>query len=267
VALVPPSGRAERPCEQSRHPRVARVRRSGPTGALDALLADLGATIRRGAPAKAGDGEVFSGGCGGRARLATGLPEVDQILGGGLPRGRLSEIHGPASSGRTSLWLALVAGVTCGGECAAVIDRTDAFDPASARAAGVDLPRVLWARAPGHVEALRCAERLLGTEGFPLVVLDLGGNGNDNGRKVGETAWLRLARRAARTRTALVLVTGERLAGSHAEVALEMQREHAHFEGTPALFEALSTRAVVVRHRSGPAGHTAPVRWRAGAAA
>jgi hypothetical protein len=145
-----------------------------------------------------------------------------------------------------------------------VVDGTDGFDPASARAAGVDLARVLWARAPGCKEALRCAERLLETEGFPLVVLDLGAGAGG----AGETAWLRLARQAASTRTALVLVVaGARQAGSHAEVALEMQLEGAHFEGTPALLEALSTRAVVVRHRSGPAGHATPVRWRAGAAA
>ncbi|MGH0038174.1 MAG: hypothetical protein ACQGVK_24345 [Myxococcota bacterium] len=252
--MVPPSGRAERPCERSRHPLVSRDRR--PAAALDALLADLGASIRRGAPARSEET---------RTRLATGLPEVDRLLCGGLPLGRLSEIHGPPSSGRTSLWLSLVAGVTRGGECAAVVDHADAFDPPSARAAGIDLARVLWARAPGRREALRCTERLLETEGFPLVVLDLGAA--DAGR-ADQTAWLRLARLAARTRTALVLVgTGDRRAGSHAEVALEMQLERAHFEGTPALLEALSSRAVVVRHRSGPAGSAAPVRWRAFAAA
>lgn len=252
---------------------------TGRSGAIDALLADLGASIRRGALPGAdgsgdGDGAPLAAG-----RLPTGLTEVDRLLGGGLPPGRLSEIHGPPSSGRTSLWLSLLAGVTGRGECAAVVDRADAFDPVSARAAGVDLARVLWARAPGSIEALRCAERLLETDGFPLVVLDLGARDpEDRGRSGGRgrsgvasaggpTVWLRLARHAARTRTTLVLVTDDRQAGSHADVSLEMQIGRAHFEGSPALLETLCCRAVVVRHRAGPAGGTAPVRWRAGDAA
>jgi len=189
---------------------------------------------------------------------------VDQLLRGGLPLGRLSEIHGPPSSGRTSLVLSLAAGVTRAGECVALVDRADAFDPASAWTAGVDLARLLWVRAPDRAETLRCTERLLESEGFPLVVLDLG----DRADAVPpSTTWLRLARQATATRTALVVVAGERLAGSHAEVALEMRLEGAHFEGTLPLLEALVTRTVLVRHRAAPEGSAAPVRWRVGVAA
>ncbi len=263
MASVPPSGRADG--RRERRP------------ALDRLLADLGASIRRGPPPSehGSDPSDFSSPPNGpngpaadarpRPRLATGLPEIDGLLRGGLPLGRLTEIHGPASSGRTSLVLSLVSGVTRRGECAAVVDRADALDPVSARAAGVDLARLLWARAPGRSEALRCAARLLETEGFPLVVLDLGDA--PDASTAGDTAWLRLSRQAAATRTALVLVTAQRTAGSYAEVALEMQLERAHFEGAPALLEGLATRAVLVRHRAAPTGCATPVRWRVGAAA
>ncbi|RIK98478.1 MAG: recombinase RecA, partial [Proteobacteria bacterium] len=81
-------------------------------------------------------------------RFATRIGAVDALLGGGFPRGRVSEITGPPSSGRTSLVLALLAAATRDGETTAVVDAADAFDPASARAAGVDLGRVLWARPP-----------------------------------------------------------------------------------------------------------------------
>jgi len=202
------------------------------------------------------------------------LPAVDALLGGGFPAGRLSEITGPLSSGRTSLALALLAGLTRAGELVAVVDRAAAFAPPSARAAGVDLERVLWARAGEWREALRCSERLLETEGFALVLLDLsapdsspfGSRRGDAGPRtppappVARAAWLRLARLAAGTGTALVVLSGQRLAGSQAEVVLEMQPARPRFQGQPALLEEVETRAVLVRHRAGPAGGEARLR-------
>ncbi|MCK5497251.1 MAG: hypothetical protein KAI80_12615, partial [Hyphomicrobiaceae bacterium] len=130
--------------------------------AIESLLRDLGPQLRRGgAPADPG------------APLPTGIGTLDDLLRGGFPRGALSEIAGPLSSGRTSLALALLARTTRAEGIAAVVDAADAFDPASAQAAGVRLDRVLWARAPGRREALRSAERLLEAHGFALVLLDL----------------------------------------------------------------------------------------------
>ncbi|MDJ0869265.1 MAG: ATPase domain-containing protein [Myxococcota bacterium] len=106
-------------------------------------------------------------------RLPTGIEAVDALLAGGLPRGRVSEITGAASSGRTSLALALLAQATRTGEVVAVVDAADAFDPASALTAGLDLSRTLWVRPPDPRIALRCTERLLEARGFALVVLDL----------------------------------------------------------------------------------------------
>ena len=83
-----------------------------------------------------------------RRPLSTGIGELDALLDGGFPRGQLSEIHGPASSGRTGVLLALLARTTRAGALAALVDPLDRFDPGSAAAAGIDLSRLLWLRGP-----------------------------------------------------------------------------------------------------------------------
>jgi len=77
--------------------------------------------------------------------ISSGIPAID-ILTGGLPRGCLTEICGPVSSGRTTVLLATLAAATGRGECCALIDASDALDPDSLAAAGVDLDRLLWVR-------------------------------------------------------------------------------------------------------------------------
>ena len=74
------------------------------------------------------------------------VPVVDACLRGGLPRGQLSELAGPCSSGRMTLVLQLIAAATQRGEIAALVDTCDRLDVASAAAAGVDLDRLLWIR-------------------------------------------------------------------------------------------------------------------------
>jgi recombination protein RecA len=76
---------------------------------------------------------------------SSGIPALDALTGG-LPRGCLTEICGPASSGRTTMLLAALAAATRRGEYCAVIDASDALDPHSVAAAGVDLDRMLWVR-------------------------------------------------------------------------------------------------------------------------
>jgi len=137
-----------------------------------------------------------------------------------------------------------------------VVDLPDAFDPPSAAAIGVDLDRVLWVRPASWSETLRAAERLLDTEGFPLILLDLARSSSLPDR----IPALLLARRAASSRTALVLLSAKRLAGSQAEIALEMKPARAHFTGSPSVLEELETHAVVVRHRSAPDELTARIR-------
>ena len=77
--------------------------------------------------------------------VSSGAPAIDALTGG-LPRGCLTEICGPASSGRTTLLLAALAAATRRGEFCALVDASDALDPHSAAAAGVELERLLWVR-------------------------------------------------------------------------------------------------------------------------
>src|SRR6202795_417889 len=77
--------------------------------------------------------------------VSSGIPQLD-LLTGGLARGCLTEICGTASSGRTSVLLFALACATQRGEICALVDASDAFDPASAAAAGMEMSRLLWVR-------------------------------------------------------------------------------------------------------------------------
>src|SRR5262245_3445719 len=90
----------------------------------------------------------------GQARVPTaptGVAALDGCLGGGFPRGHLSELVGPRSSGRMSLLLQMMAAATARGELIAFVDALDTLDVESAAAAGVDVSQPLWIR--GHVSA------------------------------------------------------------------------------------------------------------------
>jgi hypothetical protein len=81
-----------------------------------------------------------------RPVAATGIDILDQVLQGGLPVGAVSELVGPECSGRTSVALSFLARITQAAKVCAWIDASDALDPSSAAAAGVDLARLLWVR-------------------------------------------------------------------------------------------------------------------------
>src|SRR5690349_19077085 len=80
------------------------------------------------------------------ARLSTGLAVLDEALGGGLPHGRVTELAGAPSTGRTGLACAVAAAATGAGETIAWVDPQDALEPEAAAAAGVALARLLWVR-------------------------------------------------------------------------------------------------------------------------
>jgi hypothetical protein len=244
-------------------------RRAAPAR-VDALLRDLGSRLRRASAPEEPPG-----------RSPTGLAGVDLALGGGFLRGGLGEIAGPDGSGRTSLALALLAAATRAGECSAVVDGCDAFDPPSAEAAGVVLERLLWVRAPrtgraltegplrpGRVPdalraALRSAERLLEARGFGLVLLDLADVRSADA--LPRSVWPRLVRAAAASRTSLVVVGAQRLAGPFAAPSVELERARARFAEAPLLFEGLDGRLRLVRSRSSPPHREATLRLSAGA--
>jgi hypothetical protein len=215
---------------------------------LDTLLRDLGTRVVR------GGGEALPDGC-----FPTGLARLDRLLGGGFPRGRVSEVVGPGCCGRTSLALTLLARTTAQGELAALVDRADAFDALSAASAGVDLERVLWVRPPGVPEALRSVEHVLQTGGFPLVLLDLCAEGTLP--RIPAAVWPRLRKASAATGSALVLLGRRRLAGTFADLALELGASRPRFEQGPDWLAGFETRVRLVRSRLGPADTDVPVHW------
>src|SRR5690349_22360916 len=105
--------------------------------------------------------------------VSTGIPSLDE-LSGGIPRGALTEICGPASSGRTSVLLSLMARMTQANEVCAVVDASDSFDPHSAEAAGVELKRVLW---------VRCSEQSPVAGRQPPVNWPIGSSGHPSNTK------------------------------------------------------------------------------------
>src|SRR5438552_1010775 len=90
--------------------------------------------------------------------LPTGIGEVDSVIEG-CPRGRITEVVGHASSGRTSFLHAVLAEASRLGEFCALVDTTNSFDPASAAAAGVNLARLVWVRCSGNAgHAMKAAD-------------------------------------------------------------------------------------------------------------
>src|ERR1039457_3493468 len=166
--------------------------------------------------------------------VRTGVSEVDTATGG-LPRGCLTEIIGPASSGRTSLLVAILAEATAQGEVCALVDAEDSFDPASAEAAGVRLERLLWVRSAHNAEhALKAADLLIQGGGFGLVAMDLGDTPTETARRISLTSWFRLRRAVEHTPTVLVTLARQSNAKTCASLILECKRERVAWSGTPA---------------------------------
>lgn len=221
-----------------------------------------------------------------RARLE--LDTLDLVLGGGLPRGRLSEIVGPASCGKTALLYTLLATDTARGEVVALVDLADAFLPSTAAAAGIDLTRTLWVRPTSMRDALRSAELLLDGRGFGAVAVDLGTahtahsghtgphtRGATRATRIGTSTWARLARAAAQSGAAVVLLGNERVAGTCAALGLVLRTRQQHWSRRdngsalgsapgsapgPTLFDGFDTEVAVVRNKLGAPHHGTTIR-------
>lgn len=105
--------------------------------------------------------------------ISTGAFCVDQALGiGGLPRGRVVEIYGPESSGKTTLTLHVIANAQKAGGTAAFIDAEHALDPGYAKKIGVNLDDLLVAQPGSGEEALQIADSLVRSNALDVVVVD-----------------------------------------------------------------------------------------------
>lgn len=215
----------------------------------------------------------------------TGLALLDERLGGGFPRGQLSEMIGPRSSGRTSVLLRTIAAATARGELVALVDTLDRFDPESAVAAGIALDRLLWIR--GHVvanpglcrdtnqrameQAMRALTLVLQAGNFGLVAFDAGDAPVEALGHLPFTTWLRLQRLVEGRQTLCLLVGTESMARSSAGLTVQLGVRGAECGGRGAecggrsaecgvrsagirfrgrLFEGLDIDARVVRARA-----------------
>jgi recombination protein RecA len=151
---------------------------------------------------------------------------------GEIPRGALTEIAGPVSSGRTSLLYSLLATVSSKQESCTLLDVADTFDPESAAAAGVRLSQILWVRCAGNAEhALKAADMLAQAGGFGLVAIDLGDTSEKVVHRIPLAVWFRLRHAVENTRTALIVV-GQRIhAHSCSVLKIQLNRSRALWRG------------------------------------
>jgi recombination protein RecA len=167
------------------------------------------------------------------ALIPTSIAALDACLHGGLPRGQLSEIVGPRSSGRTTLLLQMMAAATQRGEIAAMVDTFDRLDVASASAAGIDPDRLLWIRGEAISEngglhertvdrALKALNLVLQAGGFAYVAIDLADVPRSALTRIPFTTWLRVQRIIEGSDTACVLVAPQPLARSAGGLTLSL---------------------------------------------
>jgi len=188
---------------------------------------------------------------------SSGISPLDALTGG-LPRGCLTEICGPDSSGRTSVLLSALAAATCREEVCTLIDASDSFHPQSAAAAGIQLERLLWIRCgtnaqsslvrkrrkPASLEewerqrmedpveqALRAADLLLQSSGFGMVAIDLAGVPLKMARRIPLTTWFRFRRTVENTPTILLVIGEQSCAQSCASLSLKLNSRRSSVVG------------------------------------
>jgi hypothetical protein len=218
--------------------------------------------------------------------VSSGIPQLDSLTGG-LARGCLTEICGTASSGRTSVLLFALARATQRGEVCALVDASDAFDPASAAAAGMEMSRLLWVRCgekypsrkhPSPARKAGCAKTdtyqsmpsrdsyqgmpsgipqvaekrfgfsrwesqlgqmlkvtdlLLQSNGFGMIVLDLGDVPVPSARRIPLASWFRFRRAIEHTPTALLVLEQQPIAGSCSSVLVKVSGARSQVSENP----------------------------------
>ena len=147
---------------------VARVPEEGRAKALEAVMAKIDKDYGKGAIMRLGDKETVK-----TEVISTGAIALDAALGiGGLPRGRVIEIYGRESSGKTTVALHAVANVQKAGGIAAFIDAEHALDPVYAAKLGVDTDALLVSQPDTGEQALEIMDMLVGSGAVDIVVVD-----------------------------------------------------------------------------------------------
>jgi len=136
--------------------------------ALEATLGNIEKAYGKGSIMKLGDNAIEKIEC-----ISTGSIGLDQALGvGGLPKGRVTEIYGPESSGKTTLALHVIAEAQKKGGIAAFIDAEHAFDRFYAQKLGVDIENLLISQPDNGEQALEITENLIRSGAIDVIVID-----------------------------------------------------------------------------------------------
>jgi hypothetical protein len=180
------------------------------------------------------------------SRLSSGVPFLDRLLDGGLPRSAITELispgrnsthsvaGGPGSAGSASLIHALIHCAYRHHYFVALIDGRDSFDPCSLNNAW--LQHLLWVRCSKASEGVKAADLLLRDGNFPLVIVDLMLNAQDELHKIPQTNWYRLQRLVEMMPTAcLVLTRYEMVSSAQLKLVLENSWDIQTFETEGAL--------------------------------
>lgn len=139
----------------------------GKSKALDLALESIEKQFGKGSIMKLGEAHTVAVEC-----IPTGSISLDLALGGGIPKGRVIEVYGPESSGKTTLTLHAIAEVQKSGGTAAFIDAEHALDPAYAKRIGVDVENLLLSQPDNGEQALEIVETLVRSNAVDLIVVD-----------------------------------------------------------------------------------------------
>lgn len=140
---------------------------AGKSQALDLALAQIEKQFGKGSIMRLGEAHAVN-----VETISTGSLSLDLALGGGIPKGRIIEVYGPESSGKTTLSLHAVAEVQKAGGTAAYVDAEHALDPAYAKRLGVNVDKLLISQPDSGEQALEVVETLVRSNAVDIIVVD-----------------------------------------------------------------------------------------------
>jgi hypothetical protein len=171
-------------------------------------------------------------------RFITDLAFLDQTIGGGLPKGAITELISPQiSAGSASLIHILLQSGQRNHYFVALIDGSDSFDPSALAGVGnVRLPHLLWVRCTKALDAIKATDLLLRDGNFPLVIVDLILNPPAELSKIPATTWYRLQRLVESAPTACLVMTRQGIVSSaQLKIVLENSWRLETFEDDKAI--------------------------------
>jgi recombination protein RecA len=160
--------KAPKTAKAPKEDKAAASAAEGKSKALGLAMETIEKQFGKGAIMKMGEGS-------GNAHVEctpSGSLSLDMALGGGIPRGRIIEVYGPESSGKTTLTLHVIAEIQKTGGTAAFIDAEHALDPAYAKRIGVDVENLLLSQPDNGEQALEIVETLVRSNAVDLIVVD-----------------------------------------------------------------------------------------------